>query len=84
MKMESVVDRSNLVIAERTSPAPPPFPSPSTSYSNSPTTRLRSDESAKDSWDRLFDEAYRADVIVQTENNSIIYAHASILVSFNN
>ncbi|KVI08913.1 BTB/POZ and TAZ domain-containing protein 4-like [Cynara cardunculus var. scolymus] len=30
-------------------------------------------------WDRLFDEAYRADVKIHTDNGTIIYAHASIL-----
>ncbi|KAL8124999.1 BTB/POZ and TAZ domain-containing protein 4-like isoform X2 [Apium graveolens] len=30
-------------------------------------------------WDRLFDEAYRADVLINTDNGNIVYAHASIL-----
>lgn len=30
-------------------------------------------------WDRLFDEGYRADVVIDTDSGSIIYAHASIL-----
>lgn len=30
-------------------------------------------------WDRLFDEAYRADVKIHTDSGIIIYAHASIL-----
>lgn len=33
-----------------------------------------------DLYDRLFDEAYRADVVVHTDNGGQIYAHASILV----
>ncbi|KNA04602.1 hypothetical protein SOVF_198170 [Spinacia oleracea] len=32
-----------------------------------------------DLYDRLFDEAYRADVVVHTDNGGQIYAHASIL-----
>ncbi|KAL1824241.1 hypothetical protein ACET3Z_011019 [Daucus carota] len=32
-----------------------------------------------DMWDHLFDEAYRADVLINTDNGIIIYAHASIL-----
>lgn len=36
----------------------------------------------KDLWERLFDEGYRADVTIDTENGGIIYAHANILVSF--
>ncbi|KAK9061906.1 hypothetical protein SSX86_019090 [Deinandra increscens subsp. villosa] len=34
---------------------------------------------ARESWDRLFDEAYRADVEIHTDGDTIIYAHASIL-----
>ncbi|PQP96308.1 BTB/POZ and TAZ domain-containing protein 4 [Prunus yedoensis var. nudiflora] len=33
----------------------------------------------KDSWERLFDEGYRADVSVNTDDGGIIYAHANIL-----
>lgn len=33
------------------------------------------------SWDRLFDEGYRADVSILTDDGGVIYAHASILVS---
>lgn len=33
----------------------------------------------RDLYDRLFDEAYRADVVVHTDNGGRIYAHASIL-----
>ena len=32
-----------------------------------------------ESWDRLFDEAYRADVKIHTDSGIVIYAHASIL-----
>ncbi|XP_015578516.2 BTB/POZ and TAZ domain-containing protein 4 [Ricinus communis] len=34
---------------------------------------------AKDMWERLFDEGYRADVIINTDNGGSIYAHANIL-----
>lgn len=34
-----------------------------------------------DMWDRLFNEGYRADVLINTDSGGIIYAHASILVS---
>ncbi|KAL8117707.1 BTB/POZ and TAZ domain-containing protein 4-like [Apium graveolens] len=30
-------------------------------------------------WDRLFDEGYRADILINTDSGNIIYAHASIL-----
>lgn len=37
---------------------------------------------ARESWDRLFDEAYRADVEIHTySHDGVIYGHASILVS---
>lgn len=32
-------------------------------------------------WDRLFDDGYRADILINTDSGNIIYAHASILVS---
>lgn len=32
-------------------------------------------------WDRLFNEGYRADVLINTDSGDIIYAHSSILVS---
>lgn len=31
--------------------------------------------------DRLFDEGYRADILINTDSGNIIYAHATILVS---
>ncbi|PIN06121.1 CREB binding protein/P300 [Handroanthus impetiginosus] len=31
------------------------------------------------SWDRLFDEAYRADVSILTDGGGVVYAHANIL-----
>lgn len=30
-------------------------------------------------WDTLFDEAYRADILIRTDEDGIIYAHSSIL-----
>lgn len=37
--------------------------------------------SVNSTWDRLFDEGYRADVLIHTDHDGIIYAHASVLVS---
>ncbi|KAK4840570.1 hypothetical protein QYF36_012581 [Acer negundo] len=34
---------------------------------------------ANDLWERLFDSGYRADVAINTDNDSTIYAHANIL-----
>ena len=36
----------------------------------------------KDLWKRLFDEGYKADVCINTDNGGIIYAHSNILVSW--
>ncbi|MCL7032302.1 hypothetical protein MKW94_025848 [Papaver nudicaule] len=33
----------------------------------------------KDLWERMFNEGYRADVTIHTDNGGVIYAHASIL-----
>ncbi|CAM8918914.1 unnamed protein product [Rhodiola kirilowii] len=33
----------------------------------------------RDMWGQMFDEAYRADVVISTEQDGCIYAHASIL-----
>lgn len=35
----------------------------------------------RDLWERLFDEGYKADVCINTDNGGIIYAHSNILVS---
>lgn len=35
----------------------------------------------KNTWDCLFDEGYRADLSINTDNGGIIYAHATILVN---
>ncbi|KAI5684453.1 hypothetical protein M9H77_05681 [Catharanthus roseus] len=35
--------------------------------------------SVNNTWDRLFDEGYRADVLIHTDHDGIIYAHASVL-----
>ncbi|GAA0140916.1 hypothetical protein LIER_02179 [Lithospermum erythrorhizon] len=33
----------------------------------------------QDTWDRLFDEGYGADVLIRTDHGGVIYAHANIL-----
>ena len=35
----------------------------------------------RDMWERLFDEGYEADVLINTDNSGTIYAHSYILVS---
>uniref|UniRef100_A0A5B6ZLA2 Putative BTB and TAZ domain protein 4 n=1 Tax=Davidia involucrata TaxID=16924 RepID=A0A5B6ZLA2_DAVIN len=85
--MDSSREESPL-IAERVFPVPPPLPHPSTiSYHPKETvmdgSRLRGyscvSTATRDLWERLFDEGYRADVSINTDNGGIIYAHASIL-----
>lgn len=66
-------------------PVPPPLCGRLTTCYNSNRQALDVDcvpSAMSDTWDRLFDEAYRADVLINTDNGNIIYAHASILVSF--
>nr|XP_016480334.1 PREDICTED: BTB/POZ and TAZ domain-containing protein 4-like isoform X1 [Nicotiana tabacum]XP_016480335.1 PREDICTED: BTB/POZ and TAZ domain-containing protein 4-like isoform X1 [Nicotiana tabacum] len=62
---------------ERTLPNPPPLPV----AWNSPIMRRNCSNftAAKNMWDCLFDEGYRADVSINTDNGGTIYAHASIL-----
>lgn len=70
--------------AKKEIPVPPPFCGLLTKRYH--LNRLALDvpcvpSTMSDVWDRLFDEAYRADVLIHTESDIIIYAHASILVS---
>lgn len=80
--MDSTLENSALV-AKKIIPAAPPLPSPVTSYGKVLPLGGRSCVPAvtKDLWDRLFDEGYNADVIVNTDHGGKIYAHSSILVS---
>lgn len=77
--METIPEGSDPV-AKRICPTPPPLPGPATTYSKRSSIRCVP-TATTDLWERLFDEGYRADVCVQTENGGIIYAHANILVS---
>lgn len=60
-------------------PIPPPLPSHKKGLARkcccAPTP-------ANNALDRLFDDGYRADVSISTDYGGLIYAHASILVSF--
>nr|XP_016441815.1 PREDICTED: BTB/POZ and TAZ domain-containing protein 4-like [Nicotiana tabacum]XP_016441821.1 PREDICTED: BTB/POZ and TAZ domain-containing protein 4-like [Nicotiana tabacum] len=68
---------------ERTVPNPPPLPT--NLYESrfiSPMRRRRHCSifsATKNTWDCLFDEGYRADLSINTDNGGIIYAHATIL-----
>lgn len=72
----------SLMVVKRDAPVPPPLPT--TARPSMAVLRRRSccaSVSTTESWDRLFDDAYRADVSVLTSSDDIIYAHSSILVS---
>lgn len=75
-------------------PAPPPLPrsvatgfpceSLVTNNNSAVAPRWRSSyvsSATKDLWERLFDEGYKADVCINTDNGGIVYAHSNILVS---
>ncbi|XP_062101822.1 BTB/POZ and TAZ domain-containing protein 4 [Humulus lupulus] len=89
MKMETVVKGSD-PFEERTcsAPQPPPLPGPATTYSKRPVVGGSSSSfrgyrcvpaATTDLWERLFDEGYKADVCVHTENGGTIYGHANVL-----
>ncbi|GAB4849056.1 hypothetical protein Ancab_003870 [Ancistrocladus abbreviatus] len=69
-------------------PVPPPLPcQPTTSYHHKCLVIDRSSLGRKstvsvatrDLWEQLFDEAYGADVVINTDSGGKIYGHASIL-----
>ncbi|CAM8992774.1 unnamed protein product [Rhodiola kirilowii] len=76
-------------LAGEASPQPPPVPSEAVRCGRrSKEARLREcnsveqcnvSKASRDMWERMFDEAYRADVVVSTDQGGVIYAHASIL-----
>ncbi|KAK1586317.1 hypothetical protein Q3G72_001204 [Acer saccharum] len=80
--------KESSVVPKGAPPAPPPLPGPTTSNSQkglvmngSPLRGYScvSTNVANDLWERLFDSGYRADVTINTDNDSTIYAHANIL-----
>ncbi|XP_031269955.1 BTB/POZ and TAZ domain-containing protein 4 [Pistacia vera] len=74
-------------VANGVVPVPPPLPGPTTSYNQkgllmngSPLRGYSCVSTAtKDLWENLFDSGYKADVIINTDYDGIIYAHANIL-----
>jgi hypothetical protein len=61
-------------------PIPPPLPSKSDGLKKK-LGHSSVSTATRDMWDRLFNDGYKADVVIYTDNGSIIYAHANILVS---
>lgn len=73
-----------------TIPLPPPYPHPEVNgcyckdvvMKNLPSRgRICVSVATRDMWERLFDEGYEADVLINTDNSGTIYAHSYILVS---
>ncbi|XWS45155.1 hypothetical protein CRYUN_Cryun15aG0112300 [Craigia yunnanensis] len=87
-KMEMITKQSPLGV-NNVSSAPPPLPGPATNcrrkglfmMNNGSAIRGNScvSTATRDLWDSLFDEGYRADVTIKTDNGGIIYAHANVL-----
>jgi hypothetical protein len=71
------------LVSEKIAPVAPPLPGTATSSYHGSRVRgyCCASTATKDLWERLFDEGYRADVSINTDNGGIIYAHANILVS---
>ncbi|KAL3583822.1 hypothetical protein D5086_014883 [Populus alba] len=76
------------LVAKKGAPVPPPSRGPPTTsyhqkglFINASTLRGYScvRTATRDLWDQLFDEGYRADVTISTDNGGSIYAHASVL-----
>ncbi|KAF5736221.1 hypothetical protein HS088_TW14G00357 [Tripterygium wilfordii] len=85
--MDSSYDRYVLV-AKKEIPVPPPLPCLATVschqkgfVKNIPSVRGHCcvSTAARDLWECLFNEGYRADVVINTDNSGVLYAHASIL-----
>lgn len=65
---------------KRDAPVPPPLPvAVMTRKAVLGRRNCRVSAATTESWDRLFDDAYRADVEIRTTSDDIIYAHSSIL-----
>jgi len=86
-KMDSISEGSPLG-SEKIVPVAPPLPGPTTSSYYQKELMMNGSNlsgyscvstATIDLWERLFDEGYRADVTIDTENGGIIYAHTNIL-----
>ncbi|KAJ7944516.1 BTB/POZ and TAZ domain protein [Quillaja saponaria] len=78
-----MVEMDNKVI-----PAPPPLPQPSVYPCHKKGLLMNGSPSrgysyvsraTRDMWERCFDEGYKADVCINTDNGGIIHAHSNIL-----
>jgi hypothetical protein len=65
-------------------PKPPPYPNKTSKAANNCKRILETcsvPREIKDTWDRLFKEAYGVDVYIITDSKSYIPAHCNVLVS---
>lgn len=81
--MENIDDFSPECSPKKVSALPSPPPPPAVK-SKLPQRRRQSfvSTATRDSWDRMFDEALGADVLIHTDDNGLIYAHSNVIVSF--
>jgi hypothetical protein len=85
------LDGNSLQNAKKSIPTPPPSPqSAATGYPceyvvmNNLAQRGRNScvsSATRDLWERLFNDGYKADVCINTDNGGIVYAHSNIIVS---
>ncbi|KAM7251159.1 hypothetical protein ACFE04_023042 [Oxalis oulophora] len=68
-------------VATSVSPVAPPFPHPNGRVTSRSSTANYNpiSRSTNDLWDRLFDQGYKSDVSITTDNGDTIYAHSNIL-----
>ncbi|KAJ4914145.1 BTB/POZ and TAZ domain-containing protein 5 [Raphanus sativus] len=65
-------------------PSPPPPPPPVKSNSGSKKSTVQkcdrfASKATRDAWDRMFDEAHGADVLIHTDDSGLIYAHSNVI-----
>ncbi|CAH8344307.1 unnamed protein product [Eruca vesicaria subsp. sativa] len=65
-------------------PSPPPPPPIKSNYGMKKKSTVQKCESfaskaTRDAWDRMFDEALGADVLIHTDDNGLIYAHSNVI-----
>uniref|UniRef100_A0A1J3J7X3 BTB/POZ and TAZ domain-containing protein 5 n=1 Tax=Noccaea caerulescens TaxID=107243 RepID=A0A1J3J7X3_NOCCA len=82
--MENIDDFSPECSPEKVSalPSPPPPPPPPPAVKSKLPQRRRQSfvsTATRDSWDRMFDEALGADVLIHTDDNGLIYAHSNVI-----
>lgn len=84
--MENIDDFSPECSPENVSSPPPPPPPVKKTKKSMDLSFERSQsfvsKATSDSWDRMFDEAHGADVLIHTDDNGLIYAHSNVIVSF--